>query len=167
MQHATLVQLGVRWLSRQCSVVLYEAAGVKKEIPDVIGWSGPRATLIECKATRADFLRDAGKVSRKNAKVGMAHRRYFLCPAGLVKVDDLPPKWGLLWAEKNGVSVQREAKGFPQRNLIAEVQFLTAMLRRAQIRIGTRPLSEWLRGENRFEAKRGVTPNARAAAQGD
>jgi hypothetical protein len=50
-------------------------------------------------------------------------------------------------------------RGHPERNLLAEVRFLSSMLRRAQIRIGTRPLSEWLRGENRFEAKRGVPPN--------
>jgi hypothetical protein len=43
--------------------------------------------------------------------------------------------------------------------LIAEITFLSAMLRRAQIRIETRPLSEWLRGENRFDAKRGTPPN--------
>jgi len=55
--------------------------------------------------------------------------------------------------------VKREARGHPERNLIAEVRFLSSMLRRAQIRIGERPLSEWLRGENRFEALRGVPPN--------
>jgi len=158
MQHATLVQLGVRWLSRQCSVVLYEAAAVKKEIPDVIGWAGPRSTLIECKVSRADFLRDAAKVTRTSPKAGMAHRRYYLCPAGVVQPGDLPPKWGLLWAEKGRITVQRDARGFAQRNLLAEVQFLSTMLRRAQIRVGARPLSEWLRGENRFEAQRGIPP---------
>lgn len=161
MQHATLVQLGVRWLSLHCSVVLYEAAATKAEIPDVIGWAGPRSTMIECKVTRADFLRDATKDSRTKPKLGMAHRRYYLSPPNVVRVEDLPPKWGLLWAEKNQILVQREAKGFPQRNLLAEVEFLSTMLRRAQIRIGTRPLSEWLRGENRFEAVRGVSPNAK------
>jgi hypothetical protein len=160
MLHATLVQLGVRWLSRQCSVVLFEAAAVKKEIPDVIGWTGPRAILIECKVSRADFLRDALKITRTSPKAGMAHRRYYLCPAGVVQIGDLSPKWGLLWAEKGRITVQRDARGFPQRNLLAEVQFLSAMLRRAQIRIGTRPLSEWLRGENRFEAQRGIPPNS-------
>lgn len=164
VQHATLVQLGVRWLSRQSSVVLYEAAAVKREIPDVIGWSGASSTLIECKVSRADFLRDASKKARTKAKLGMAQRRYYLCPAGVLQIDDLPAKWGLLWAEKNKVTVQREARGFSQRNHIAEIQFLSAMLRRAQIRIGTRPLSEWLRGENRFEAVRGVTPNRTRAA---
>jgi len=35
-------------------------------------------------------------------------------------------------------------------------------LRRAQIRLGSRPLSEWLRMENHYEAKRGIPPNAAA-----
>jgi hypothetical protein len=134
--------------------VLYEAVASKAEIPDVIGWDGTSSILIECKMTRADFQRDAGKKSRTNPKAGMAHRRYYLCPANLLQPADIPPKWGLLWAEGTTVTVQRESRGFPQRNLLAEVQFLSKMLRRAQIRIGTRPLSEWLRGENRLEAVR-------------
>lgn len=169
MQHATLVQLGVRWLGRKCSVVLFEAAAAKGEIPDVIGWAGTGSMMIECKASRSDFLRDATKSTRKKPAAGMAHRRYYLCPANVLQVEDMPPRWGLLWADKNRVTVKREARGFPERNLLAEVQFLSSMLRRAQIRIGTRPLSEWLRGENRFEAVRGISPNqtrTKAAANG-
>jgi hypothetical protein len=159
MQHSTLVALGVRWLSRQCSVVLYEFATPADENPDVIGWiSGAGSVLIECKLTRPDFLRDAAKPVRKNPCAGMGQRRYYLCPPDLIQVKDLPPKWGLLWANRGQVIVKREARGHSERNLIAEVQFLSSMLRRAQIRIGTRPLSEWLRGENRFEAKRGIPP---------
>lgn len=157
--------MGVRWLSRKCSVVLYESATAALENPDVIGWA-PEAgsVLIECKMNRADFLRDAGKPVRKNPRDGMGQRRYYLCPAEIIQVKDLPPKWGLLWVARGQVSVQREARGHPERNLVAEVRFLSSMLRRAQIRIGARPLSEWLRGENRFEAKRGILPNRMEAA---
>jgi hypothetical protein len=159
MQHSTLVAMGVRWLSRKCSVVLYEFATQADENPDVIGWApGAGSILIECKLSRSDFLKDAAKAARKNPRAGMGHRRYYLCPLDLLQVNDLPPKWGLLWASKNQVIVKREARGNPERNLLAEVHFLSSMLRRAQIRIGTRPLSEWLRGENRFEAKRGISP---------
>ncbi len=151
--------MGVRWLSRRCSVVFYEFATAADENPDVIGWAtGSGSVLIECKLSRSDFLRDAAKSARKNSRAGMGHRRYYLCPPDLIQVKDLPPKWGLLWAAKGQVTVKREARGYPDRNLAAEVQFLASMLRRAQIRIGTRPLSEWLRGENRFEAKRGIPP---------
>jgi hypothetical protein len=160
MQHSTLVAMGVRWLGRKCSVVLYEFATAADENPDVIGWaSGAGSVLIECKLSRSDFLRDAGKTVRKNPRAGMGQRRYYLCPTDVIQVKELPPKWGLLWVTKGQVIVKREARGHAERNLVAEVQFLSSMLRRAQIRIGTRPLSEWLRGENRFEAKRGVSPN--------
>jgi hypothetical protein len=160
MQHSTLVSLGVRWLSRQCSVVLYEFAAAGGENPDVMGWAtGADSILIECKLTRSDFLRDSAKAARKISSAGMGRRRYYLCPTGIIQVKDLPARWGLLWAEKGQVTMVREARGCPERNLVAEVRFLSAMLRRAQIRIGTRPLSEWLRGENRFEAKRGIPPN--------
>lgn len=158
--------MGVRWLGRRCSVVLYEFAAAREENPDVIGWApGAGSVVIECKLTRSDFLRDANKSVRKNPRAGMGHRRYYLCPPEMIQVKDLPPKWGLLWAAKREVIVKREARGHPERNLLAEVTFLSAMLRRAQIRIGTRPLSEWLRGENRFEAKRGLPPNRLPAAR--
>ena len=35
--HSTLVAIGVRWLSRKCSVVLSEFATPADETPDVIG----------------------------------------------------------------------------------------------------------------------------------
>ena len=152
--------MGVRWLGRRCSVVLYEFAAAADENPDVIGWaSGAGSVLIECKLNRSDFLKDAKKTVRKNPRTGMGQRRYYLCPTDVIQVKDLPPKWGLLWITKGQVILMREARGHAERNLVAEVQFLSSMLRRAQIRIGSRPLSEWLRGENRFEAKRGVSPN--------
>jgi hypothetical protein len=166
MQHSTLVAMGVRWLSRQCSVVLYEFATPADENPDVIGWiGGAGSVLIECKLTRSDFLRDAAKAVRKNPRAGMGQRRYYLCPAELIQVKELPPKWGLLWATRGQIIVKREARGHSERNFLAEVQFLSSMLRRAQIRIGTRPLSEWLRGENRFEAKRGIPPTRERIAR--
>ena len=164
MQHSTLVAIGVRWLGRQCSVVLYELAAASHENPDVIGWApGAGSVLIECKSSRSDFMQDAKKGVRKNPRTGMGQRRYYLCPPDVIQVTDLPAKWGLLWATKGNVIVKREARGYPERNLLAEVRFLSSMLRRAQIRIGTRPLSEWLRGENRFEAKRGASPNRHQA----
>jgi hypothetical protein len=161
VQHSTLVSIGVRWLSRQCSVVLYEFATAADENPDVIGWGAAAGSvLIECKLTRSDFMRDAEKGVRKNPRAGMGQRRFYLCPPDLIQVKDLPPKWGLLWATNGHVTIKRQARGHSERNLAAEVQFLSSMLRRAQIRIGTRPLSEWLRGENRFEAKRGISPTS-------
>ena len=134
--------------------MLYEFATAADENPDVIGWAvGAGSIVIECKLSRSDFLSDAAKAVRRNPRSGMGQRRYYLCPSDLIQVKELPPKWGLLWAIKGQIVVKREARGHPERNLAAEVSFLSSMLRRAQIRIGTRPLSEWLRGENRFRGK--------------
>ena len=99
MLHSTLVAMGVRWLGRQCSVVLYEFATAADENPDVIGFAPDAGSvLIECKLTRADFLRDAAKAVRKNPRAGMGQRRYYLSPADVIQVKDLPAKWGLLWS---------------------------------------------------------------------
>ncbi len=102
MRHSTLVAIGVRWLSRQCSVVLYEFATPADENPDVNGWApGSGSILIECKLSRSDFLKDATKTARRNPRAGMGHRRYYLCPPDLIQVKDLPPKWGLNGAKAN------------------------------------------------------------------
>src|SRR3977135_2156599 len=128
--------MGVRWLGTTCSVVLYEFATAADENPDVIGWaSGAGSVLIECKLSRADFLKDAEKAVRRNPRAGMGQRRYYLCPSDLIQINDLPQKWGLVWAAKGQILVKREARGYPERNLAAEVQFRSANLRRAQIRI--------------------------------
>jgi hypothetical protein len=131
MQHSTLVAMGVRWLGRRCSVVLYEFAAAADENPAVIGWaSGAGSVLIECKLNRSDFLRDTKKTVRKNPRAGMGQRRYYLCPTDVIQVKELPPNWGLLWITKGQVIVMREARGHAERNLVAEVQFLSSMLRR-------------------------------------
>src|ERR1019366_2444047 len=61
--------MGVQWLSRQCSVVLYEFAAEADENPDGIAWApGAGSVLIECKLSRSDFLRDATKTVRRKPR---------------------------------------------------------------------------------------------------
>ena len=94
-----------------------------REIPDAIGWlrSGV-SILIECKASRGDFLSDADKPSRRVGKgggksgalvrpepsapepkikppiktEGLGSYRFYLAPLGLLHPDELPEGWGLL-----------------------------------------------------------------------
>lgn len=92
MQHSTLVAMGVRWLSRHCSVALYEFGTPADENPDVKGWvPGAGSVLIECKLSRSDFIKDSAKTVRRKPASGMGCRRYYLCPADLIQVKDLPP----------------------------------------------------------------------------
>jgi hypothetical protein len=150
MTHADLVKLGLRWLSRRCSVVFAEFATAGTwETPDVIGWRSA-STLIECKVSRSDFSADAKKPPRLYPEFGMGRYRYFLCPAGIISADELPDRWGLLWVKDGRVYLQRSAAQFPEIADYAEVKFLVSMLRRAQVRLGDKPLSDWLRIENMY-----------------
>lgn len=98
--HDHLVQQAGRWLRNQgCGVVLLEmkANTLSGEIPDAIGWRGGDISIVvECKTSRADYRRDACKDARL-CSMEMGDWRFYLCPEGLIQVEDLPPKYGLLW----------------------------------------------------------------------
>lgn len=99
MTHADLVLAAVAWLrgAGRCRVVLAEiVAGSMLEIPDAIGWRlGHFSTLIECKTSRADLLREARK-TKTVTRSGVGHRRYILAPVGLNIDGAVPAGWGVL-----------------------------------------------------------------------
>lgn len=113
--HDLLVQRARHWLENTAGakVVLTEFAGgsvggarrSRREIPDALGWlrSGV-SLLVECKASREDFLADDVKPSRLTGKAngsprkteGLGAYRFYLAPAGLLCPDEIPEGWGLL-----------------------------------------------------------------------
>lgn len=110
LSHAELVQRAARWLrnTKKCGVVLTERKGYS-EAPDAIGWRyGPGSILVECKASRSDFFADRKKPFRQNPDGGMGQTRYYLTPPRLIKPEEVPEGWGLLWAFENFVRVVRE-----------------------------------------------------------
>lgn len=145
MTHADLVALAERWLWRQnCGVVLCETqTSLTLETPDAIGFRVDASILIECKVTRSDFLADRKKSFREDPALGMGDYRFFLVPAGLVKLPELPDGWGLL--EVKGKRVFRSAGG-PRGNIWArrdaplqgnpdaERALLYSIARRAQVK---------------------------------
>jgi len=110
--HSDFCRLAVKWLKRHnsaggpgCDVALRECrTGASGEVPDAIGFrsSDPMAgsTLIEVKVSRSDFLVDQKKAHRQGPGVG--RWRYFMAPAGLIPVPDLPKGWGLLEVNSRG-----------------------------------------------------------------
>ena len=52
--------------------------------------------MIETKITRYDFLADKNKKFRKDPSLGIGKYRYYACPKGLIKIEELPEKWGLI-----------------------------------------------------------------------
>lgn len=125
-KHDKLVERAVKWLrnsateevtygnstlihSCKCAVVLAEPCSICAEQPDAIGWwhSGRLSILIECKVTKADFIRDLRKWFRHRGYFGMGRRRYYMTPKGLLQMADLPDGWGLLECHGRATEVIR------------------------------------------------------------
>lgn len=105
--HKELVTIAYKWILTKgfCGAAFRELKTMtcNGECPDVIGFrSWGFSVLIECKASRSDFLCDKNKKFRKDPSKGMGDYRFYLCPEGLIKPEDLPEKWGLIWVSPNG-----------------------------------------------------------------
>ena len=48
------------------------------------------------------FLADRSKPHRLNPEMGMGKYRYYICPTGLIKPEELPEKWGLIYVSEKG-----------------------------------------------------------------
>ena len=99
--HKELVEKAYRWAKNRHRIVIQEKGSVY-ENPDIIAFSWSFSTLIEVKANRADFLRDKGKISRRNSDYCMGTYRLYCVPKGLVKEDEIPETWGLLEVYPSG-----------------------------------------------------------------
>lgn len=170
MTHAQLVEKAVRWLrSYRCGVVLSEQACANGEMPDAIGWKGAcHSVLVECKATRSDFLADRAKPFRLKPQQGVGCERFYLAPAALIKRDELPPGWGLLECRAGKTEIVhpstkdlRSATGFRY-----EMNLLLASLRRVEVRIEPQSITDFLKWKNRMaEYNRGSLPEGIVAAE--
>ncbi|HGM6729551.1 TPA: hypothetical protein ACKQBZ_000596 [Stenotrophomonas maltophilia] len=151
LTHTDLVKMAGRWLRNTagCSVVLEElcAATGNGENPDAIGWYTGRAMLVECKVSRSDFLADRKKRFRANPERGLGLYRYFMAPKGLVKVEELPARWGLLEVIGGRVSVAAGKRpktwgglddpwAFTERYTQGETQMLLSAMQRIKVRVG-------------------------------
>ena len=147
LAHKDLVKLAERWLTKtkRCGFVLTELVTWADEIPDAIGFRDSDSYLVECKISRTDFFADQKKHFRQNPEMGMGTFRYYLCQGGIIKPEDLPPRWGLLHVGPGGkVRQVVGAKGhwgnqraeymFTERNMKNELRMLYSALRRLQLR---------------------------------
>jgi hypothetical protein len=144
--HAELVSRARSWLRRQgCGIVLAEFRALTPEQPDALGWRDGLSMLVECKASRSDFLADRGKPFRADPSLGMGDWRFYLSPPGIVRSEDLPEGWGLLWAHPKKIE---RVHGGPAGNACyyrdrpfhgnrdAECRLLVSAMRRLQLHHG-------------------------------
>ena len=139
MTHRELCLKAARYLRYQgivpftrCQYVVCELERIG-ESPDAIGFSGWSTQLIEVKVSRSDFLSDKKKVWRRLPDTGMGSHRSYLCPTGLISVEELPEKWGLLYIDEQGKITEIKEAERQESNHNAEIAALMSILRREGI----------------------------------
>jgi len=116
ISHQELVSLVGKMLAKSHKFAVTEVQTYSTELPDGFGWQNGQVhwldgkyvhkevgfiftTLVEVKVSRADFLKDKKKPHRQG--LGMGNYRYYCCPDGMIKPEELPENWGLFY-ERNG-----------------------------------------------------------------
>lgn len=130
--HADLVAAAKRYLKRvgKCSIVAAELRSAAPSTPDAIGWRcGLWSTLIECKVSRGDFLRDQKKWHRRPEYMP-CNRRYYMTPPSLLSIRDLPERWGLIEWDGGAFKTIIEAAAFDRPDRSQEMRFLCSMIYR-------------------------------------
>lgn len=138
VSHDELSFIAAKWLKKHsqnilipnCATVIIDMKTLEQENPDVLGWNGYCSIMIEVKVNRGDFLSDFKKPFRKFIEKGVGQYRYYCCPTGLIKEDEVPENWGLLYLnEKNKIEIIKVAK-IQKANLIAERNMLISLIKR-------------------------------------
>lgn len=110
-EHDRLTHMAARWLRRNgFGVVATElrCAGAREE-PDAIGFRGGASAIVEIKVSRSDFHADKAKPERQAGGLGLY--RFYLCPEGLIQPEELPERWGLVYAKGRRINVAVAPKG--------------------------------------------------------
>lgn len=71
-------------------------------IADAVGINLKRreVRVIEVKATKGDFVRDKKLFGEKTSYFHHAHYSYIMCPREIIKADEIPHGYGLLWVDE-------------------------------------------------------------------
>jgi hypothetical protein len=131
LTHADCIELVARYFDKRCGVVLPDFFSHNTEIADVIGWDYRYSYMVEVKVSRSDFLADKKKNFRMWPEKGMGNFRYYACPTGLIKPEEVPDKWGLLYINDKGGVRQRKEALYQDRNTEAEHHLLYYYARKA------------------------------------
>lgn len=104
-EHDELCRRAEKWLNQiNCKVVIRDPFRCHtNEAPDAIGWRDGISILLECKVSRSDFFADKHKSFRQDPAKGMGDWRFYLCPKGVIRVEDLPSGWGLLYVTEKSI----------------------------------------------------------------
>lgn len=146
-----LKRAGMRW---KCGITVSELSTINSEIPDILGFYSGGASLIEAKASRNDFLNDKKKPFRMNPETGMGNYRFYACPTGLIKENELPNKWGLIYVSEKGRCVVKVKPEWQKSNTRAEHMFMYSMLRRIVLYHNSQEIEEFIEKHSDYEDRK-------------
>lgn len=137
MTHDQLLKKAARWLKRHdqnmlvpnCGLVLTDLSTAHCSRPDVLGFNSHTSVLLEVKVSRRDFLADKKKKVRIVERLEVGELRYYISPPEIIKVEDLPPGWGLIHFSDRKFTIEKLSEKFPA-NLKGERKILLSHIRR-------------------------------------
>lgn len=86
---------------------------------------------FEIKVSRADFLHEMKDITKAEAVGQFCDYWWLAAPVGMVRVDELPERWGLMELQKNGLKIKKQA---PQRDAPTDITrgFMASLLRKSR-----------------------------------
>lgn len=84
----------------------------------------------EIKVSRGDFAAELKKPEKRAPAEAVANECFFVAPAGLLKIDEIPEGWGLVEKTKGGLRKVKHATQRKDRNL--PIDFVASLARRVQ-----------------------------------
>jgi len=139
MTHTELCLLGAKYMKskgitkyRKPKYVVVEIESVGIAQPDIYGFGTTLTQQIEVKVSRSDFLKDKKK-RHKILGRDVGELRSYLCPENLIKPDELPEGWGLLYVNSENKIIEIiEPK---KQNICSdEIHIICSIMRRVDIK---------------------------------
>jgi hypothetical protein len=144
--HDRLVEISRNWLASRSPVAISEISSGAGESPDCIAFCvslkngkahvGYGSVLIECKVSKSDYYADRNKYYRRCPDRGMGDYRFLMAPKGLIDIDKLYDKWGLLEVDENGKVKMVKIATRQESDKTKEISLLISTLRRLKIEDG-------------------------------
>lgn len=132
LTHDELCKAACTFLRDQkCNLIVNQPGALcNDESPDAIGFQHYSLShLVEAKTSRSDFFCDAKKPFRMHPYLGVGGYRWFICEPELIRADELPEHWGLVYATKGQRTIVKDAE-WQDRNTAAEMYLLYQTARR-------------------------------------
>jgi len=118
--HKHLKEVALKFLKEKVTdmVAIEVPFGNAWSVADAVGINFKReeVRVVECKATKGDFLRDKKLSGNKTSYFYHAHYSYIMCPTDIISESEVPYGYGLLYVnEKDEIQVIKKPLKNTQR----------------------------------------------------